>query len=242
MIQFSMLSEDGERPYNEDSIGMLQKETSFCFVLADGLGGHGKGEVASELAVQKAVEVFASDEKDSEAYLNHAFNLAQSEILHKQITSPECGDMKSTMVILEIENTQARWGYIGDSRLYYFKKKKLVTRTLDHSVPQILASSGKIKEKDIRHHQDRNRLLKVLGVPGELPRYEESQYIHLDIGDVFLLCSDGFWEWIDEKKMVSCLKRVAGPEEWLLKMKEIVEKSGSGRKMDNFSAIAVFNI
>lgn len=240
MIRFSMISETGERTHNEDSVGMIENDLSYCFVLADGLGGHGKGEAASELAVQKAVEAFVSNEKNHERYLREAFELAQTEIFKKQKSSKEYEDMKTTMVILQIQDSFVKWGHIGDSRLYFFKKNKLITRTLDHSVPQILVASGQIKEKDIRHHPDRNRLLKVLGVQGEAPRYEECQPVPLEAGEAFLLCSDGFWEWIDEKKILSCLKQAKSPEEWISNMRQIVIKAGSGKKMDNFSAIAVF--
>lgn len=240
MIEFSMCSEVGERLHNEDHIGMFQMEEHFCFVLADGLGGHGKGEVASETAVHKAVEVFAAEKGNQEDYLNQAFCAAQAEILNVQKVSFENADMKTTMVILQIEGSIIRWGHIGDSRLYYFKNKKLERRTLDHSVPQILVASGEIREKEIRHHPDRNRLLKVLGGPEKQPRFEKSEPVGMEQGQVFLLCSDGFWEWIDEKKMTQCLKRSKTPKEWLLRMQEIILKNGSGKGMDNYSAIAVF--
>ena len=71
--------------------------------------------------------------------------------------------MKTTVVVLHIKNKNARWAHVGDSRLYFFKNKKLIERTLDHSVPQNLVVCKEIKEKDIRYHADRNRLLRVLG-------------------------------------------------------------------------------
>jgi len=74
-------------------------------------------------------------------------------------------------------------------------------RTLDHSVPQLLVKSGRIKEKEIRKHPDRNRLLKVMGVVWASPEYEKSRVITLNGKEAFLLCSDGFWELIEEKKM-----------------------------------------
>lgn len=240
MIEFSMSSEVGERPHNEDNIGMFQRESDYCFVLADGLGGHGKGEVASEIAVNKAVEIFALKKSSPEDYLEQAFTGAQCEILKEQKESFMNGDMKTTLVILQVENSLIRWGHIGDSRLYYFKRKRLECRTLDHSVPQILVACGEIKEKEIRHHPDRNRLLKVLGEPESIPRFEENEPIPVGGEQAFLLCSDGFWEWIDEKKMSQCLKHAKTPGEWMERMNEIILKNGKGKGMDNFSAIAVF--
>lgn len=185
-------------------MSVFLRENQYCFVLADGLGGHGKGEVASETAVNKAVEIFAMPGDNQEDYLSRAFGLAQSEILKVQRMSFENGDMKTTMVILQIGESLIQWGHIGDSRLYYYKNRRLESRTLDHSVPQILVASGEIREREIRHHPDRNRLLRVLGGPERTPRFEEGEPVRREQGQAFLLCSDGFWEWIDEKKMTQC--------------------------------------
>ena len=66
MVEFSMLSNKGTRDHNEDSIGMYQAEETYCFILADGLGGHGKGEVASRIAVDMVIETFASEKRDKD--------------------------------------------------------------------------------------------------------------------------------------------------------------------------------
>lgn len=239
MVTFSMLSKIGKRENNEDSIGMYQDENRYCFILADGLGGHGKGEVASRLAVDSAVERFVLQDK-KENFIDEAFACAQNVIIKKQGEDHLCMDMKTTLVILDIEENSVQWGHIGDSRLYFFKNKKLVQRTLDHSVPQMLASVGEIREKDIRHHPDRNRLLRVLGMEIDEQKHEKSAKKLREKGEAFLLCSDGFWELIEEKKMESCLKRAKTPEEWLSRMEEIVLKNGRNTNMDNYSAIVVW--
>ena len=111
---------------------------------------------------------------------------------------------------------------------------------MDHSVPQMLFNTGTIREKQIRHHEDRNRLTRVLGSDEENskpfitiqePRNEDA---------AFLLCSDGFWENIEEEQMEACLQKSANPHEWLERMEKIVVKNGRGTNMDNYSAIVVF--
>lgn len=98
----------------------------------------------------------------------------------------EYADMKTTMVLLLISGNRAYWGHIGDSRLYYFKKNKMITRTLDHSVPQMLVNTGEIKEKDIRGHEDRSRLLRVVGSPWMNGHaYDISEGIDLNKSQVF---------------------------------------------------------
>lgn len=239
MIEFSLFTNEGSRENNEDSVGMYQDGEAYCFMLADGLGGHGMGEVASQLAIETAVGRFAQGERE-EAFLQEAFEAAQEVIAARQQEDRRCRDMKTTLVVLDIEKDRIRWGHIGDSRLYYFVKGKLKERTLDHSVPQMLVSAGEIKEKEIRHHPDRNRLLRVLGTDQEEVNYQESQWVNRSGRQAFLLCSDGFWELIEEKKMETALKKAPTPEAWIKAMREIVCKNGRGTNMDNYSAVAVW--
>lgn len=239
MVKFAMLSKEGSRDNNEDSIGMYQDGDAYCFILADGLGGHGKGEVASRLAVEAVIEQFASEER-AEGFLDDAFLGAQEAITAVQESDRTCRDMKTTLVVLEVGTDQVRWGHIGDSRLYFFMDGKLRERTLDHSVPQMLVAVGEIRERDIRHHPDRNRLLRVLGVEMDEMNHQTSEPVRRSGRQAFLLCSDGFWELIEDKKMEAALKRADGPEQWLAAMEEIVLKNGRNTDMDNYSAIAVW--
>ena len=80
-----------------------------------------------------------------------------------------------------------------------------------------------------------------MGIEWEEPMYELMAPMPLKKCQAFLLCSDGFWELIDEKEMCALLKKANSPQEWLLNMAEIVKANGVGRNMDNFSAIAVWN-
>ena len=105
----------------------------------------------------------------------------------------------------------------------------------------MITSVLSIKEKDIRHHVDRSKLLRVMGTPWETPRFSVSERIVLKPKDTFLLCSDGFWELIDEKQMIKLLKKSSSGGEWIEKMTQEVVKNGIGTNMDNYSAIAVIN-
>lgn len=239
MVKFAMISREGSRDNNEDSIGMYQDGDSYCFILADGLGGHGKGEVASQVAVEAVIGQFAAGER-TEEFLDEAFCAAQDAIVQKQESDHTCRDMKTTLVVLDVEPDQVTWGHIGDSRLYFFQDRKIRTRTLDHSVPQMLVAVGEIREKDIRHHPDRNRLLRVLGVEMDEVNHQVAEPVPRKGGQAFLLCSDGFWELIEEKKMEAAYRRASDPEAWLAAMEEIVQKNGKGTDMDNYSAVAVW--
>lgn len=240
MITYYLYSNVGRRDNNEDSVGMTKAGDDFCFVLADGLGGHGKGEVASKIAVEQVIEDFVIAGKTSQECLSNSLKNAQDRIMQMQRSNIEYRDMKTTCVVLHIGENSIQWGHIGDSRLYYFYKNKLILRTRDHSVPQMLVDAGRLKEKHIRNHPDRNRLLKVMGIEWESPKFELSEPIDKVDSQVFLLCSDGFWELIDEKQMINCLKKATSAKEWVDLMEMIVLKKGKNTNMDNYSAIAIW--
>ncbi len=240
-----VISNLGDRDNNEDSAGVFTSEINgekcTVYVLADGLGGHGKGEVASGLAVRAAREVLESSESTDEI-IERIFEKAQADILEKQKIEHAESAMKTTMVVLFEHNGHMKWGHVGDSRLYMFKNNKYEQRTLDHSIPQMLVLSGELKEKKIRNHPDRNKLLRVLGDEWDRAKYEISEEIELTGGEAFLLCSDGFWENITEKQMEKMLKKKGTAEEILKLMDQVVQKQGRKKDLDNNTAVLIKNL
>ena len=140
-------------------------------------------------------------------YLNHAFTTAQNAVMELQKKQHARFEMMTTAVALAIIDGKCAWGHIGDSRLYLFKRNRIAIRTLDHSVPQMLVMSGEIKEKKIRKHPDRNRLLRAIGIEWDSPRFETSEEYDSADCQAFLLCTDGFWEFIEDKRMCSLLRK-----------------------------------
>lgn len=240
ILKFSAISENGNREINEDSVGVFTSSTGQCFVLCDGLGGHGMGDVASSLVINKFDNCFFGS-KDYPSFLKNAFEVAQRDLLVEQIKKHATKKMKTTCVGLMTDWKNVYIGYIGDSRLYAFKDGKVKFRTADHSIPQKLFESGEIKESEIRFHKDRNVLLRVMGIDWEEPMYELYKVKKLKKYQAFLLCSDGFWELIDEQQMCEALKNAKSVDQWLKEMKSIVVANGIGKNMDNFSAIAIWN-
>jgi serine/threonine protein phosphatase PrpC len=238
MIDFEVFTEPGSREINEDYVLTAQKGNNHIFVLADGLGGHGRGEEASKLVAEEMVSYFnTSDDFMNE--MDKAFVYAQEKLLEKQRVVAAKFEMKTTVVVLAITDKEIRWGHIGDSRLYMFKKSHIKKRTLDHSVPQMLALAKDIKEKEIRFHPDRNKLLRVMGVQWGANSYELSKIQKKKKNTSFLLCSDGFWELITEKEMESFHKESSGSKSWINSMLPVIRKNGENQNMDNLSAIAV---
>lgn len=238
-ISFATYTDTGGRSVNEDSIGAFQKGQNYCFVLCDGLGGHGMGDVASSLVVDVVKDQFEkSDSVDD--FAGQAFLASQDILMAEQMRCNASRKMKTTATLLVTDENNAYIGHVGDSRVYVFNRNKVKTRTLDHSIPQMLVLSREIKESEIRNHPERNVILRVLGVEWEEPMYELMKPVPLKKCQAFLLCSDGFWELIEEKTMCDILKTSKSVHEWLDSMAAVVRANGRGKNMDNNSAIAVW--
>ena len=238
-MEYAIFTNVGGRKTNEDSVGVFKNGDNNCYILCDGLGGHGMGDVASELVVSVFEDQFQKTD-DIVNFLGQTFSAAQDILMMEQKARHAERKMKTTGVAVITDDRNAYVGHVGDSRGYVFYKNKVKTRTLDHSIPQMLVLSKEIKEEQIRNHPDRNTLLRVMGVKWEDTMYELMAPIPLKKCQAFLLCSDGFWELIDEKEMCVQLKKANSVEEWLDNMVKIVQENGEGRNMDNYSAIAVW--
>lgn len=240
-VRYASLSEEGDRSYNEDGTLELEQQGEYLFALADGLGGQGNGQIASETVLQSVGEFFVrrQERSEEEPFVQEAFRYAQQQLCEKKAGNAY-GDMMTTLVLLYL-GEQICWGHIGDSRSYYFKEGRLVSQTLDHSVPQVLVYANEITPEEIRYHPDRNRLLKAMGKVWERgDEFVLSEPVELEGKQVFLLCSDGFWEHIVEERMEFLLAQSESPENWLHLMEQEIQANGQGHNMDNYSAVAVW--
>lgn len=239
MISYYMFTNEGSREVNEDSCNVVNLNDKYCFIVADGLGGHGRGEEASALVVNHMSDEFMKN-ANIDDFLESSVVNAQVALMKAQEEKHTRNEMKTTLVAAMVDGLNLKWIHVGDSRLYRFVKNKVKERTIDHSVPQMLAMTGEIKEKEIRNHPDRNRLLKVMGIEWESPKYTVSPVSNVLDTQALLLCTDGFWELITEKEMCKVLKKCKSVEEWINRMAEIVAENGKDKKMDNYTAIGVW--
>ena len=214
MPQSASYTDIGGRPHNEDSV--LQATfgpNRLCVVVADGLGGHGGGQLASSAAVRTVCDGW--DGRSSPAILTDLLQEAHRNVLALQ--TPQCA-MKSTAVVLALADGRAAWAHVGDSRLYHFRDGSLVFQTRDHSASQIAVMLGDITPDQIRFHEDRNRVLRALGQDSNLS--VDAQEEPLTSGKhAWLLCSDGFWEYVLEAEMEADLQAASDPEDWLKRMR-----------------------
>ena len=241
MIQYALFTNAGGREINEDAIGAFKSGDNHCFVLCDGLGGHGMGDIASNLVKDVFEDQFYKTD-DMVNFLGQTFVVAQQILMMEQKEQRATQKMKTTCVSVVTDGKNAYIGHIGDSRAYVFKHNKVKTRTLDHSIPQMLVLSRDIKESEIRNHPQRNMVLRVLGIEWDDAMYDLMEPLPLRKCQAFLLCSDGFWELIEESVMCDLLKKSSSPDEWINRMVEVIRQNGIGKNMDNFSAIAVWNV
>lgn len=239
-MEYAKLNAKGDREINEDSIEIFKDNDRMIFVLADGLGGHGGGEIASQKAIEAVGKTFENqDQEPVEKIMREAFQNAHDILKNIQEDLEEKYSFRTTLVILVVEEDCIIWGHIGDSRIYHFEQGKLIERSMDHSVPQILVNSGKLSEKKIRHHEDRNKLTRVLGAEDENFKPFINVKEPRNKGAALLICSDGFWEFIKEKDMEKTLGKSRTTRKWLSLMEKKVVKKGKNKNMDNYSAIAV---
>lgn len=220
---------------NEDSIRTAVQDDRGIFVLADGLGGHDSGEVASAIATETILNGSLAAPALDETTLKEHFEEANRQILKGQ-ESPGQEDMKTTAAALAIEADHAYWTHIGDSRIYHFSQDQLAGITRDHSVTYMKYLGGEISYLDIYHDDDRSSLLRVLGKPKCQPETGEARLLP---GDAFLLSSDGFWEFVYHEEMQLDLLKSETPEQWVqLMLLRHIRRTPPGN--DNFSVIAVF--
>ena len=225
-ISTAYLSEQGGREKNDDTVCIRRKENKLCVFVGDGLGGYDNGKFASEKAAQTMIEYF--DQQDS---LDENKNIKEQQVIRNS-------NMKTTIVVLGIDDLKARWMHVGDSRLYHFKNGKIVDQTMDHSVSQIAVLMGEISQEEIRFHEDRNRVLRALGSDNAKPDISKLTIID-GRKEAFLLCTDGFWEYVYEEEMEEALRKSKNPEQWIEKMRVILEKRVP-KGNDNYTAAAVF--
>jgi serine/threonine protein phosphatase PrpC len=237
-FETASLSEPGGRRENQDVIDFAVLDGFGCWVVADGLGGHGGGAKAAKTAVETILGCFRAAPSQRLQSLGEYLQMANAAICELQDREPQWSRMSTTLVALMADSRSSLWGHVGDSRLYLFRAGRIQFQTKDHSVPQALCNAGEITAAEIRFHEDRNRLLRSLGSRDRFnPTIQESA-IALQPGDSFLLCTDGFWEYVSENCMEDDLGTAHSADDWLRRMEAKLLRQARGEH-DNYSALAV---
>ncbi|MEK6288581.1 MAG: Stp1/IreP family PP2C-type Ser/Thr phosphatase [Acidobacteriota bacterium] len=205
----SMLSDVGcVRELNEDSGTYIQPDDpelqaskGLLILVADGMGGHSAGEVASGLAVEVITRVYYEDSGDPLSALKKAFREANREI-HKAAEKDESrAGMGTTCTALVLQNGTAISAHVGDSRLYLVREGAIYLMTEDHSAVMEMVKAGLITTEQARHHPEKNVILRAMGSHPEVEVTTWQEPFPVRTGDRFLLCSDGLYDLVEDEEI-----------------------------------------
>jgi PPM family protein phosphatase len=175
-------------------------------VVADGMGGHASGEVASHLAVEVISRVYYEAEGDAHAALGKAIEQANREIFRAASEKESLKGMGTTCVALAVKGRQAYCAHVGDSRLYVVRDGQIYQLTEDHSAVMEMVKLGIISREDARHHPDKNVILRAVGTQAEVAVETWREPADVRAGDQFLLCSDGLSDLVAADEIRDMLK------------------------------------
>jgi serine/threonine protein phosphatase PrpC len=223
------------RDSNEDSF--IADSHSKIFLVADGMGGHVAGEIASQIAASTVNEFLTkkSPESNMEEVLDLAVQAANTRVYETQMMKSEYGGMGSTLTVLAIPDTRYFLAQVGDSRAYLFRKNTLSQLSRDHSVVWPLYEKGLLAKEDISRHPRKNLITRSIGTHPEVEVDLQSGSILK--GDVFLLCTDGLTDVLSDKDIRQILSASGRNLEEI--GKNLIQAANSGGGPDNVTVVVV---
>lgn len=200
----------GNRKSNQDKMGMEESHSGIVLILGDGLGGRPGGALAAETLVssiklQLQSEIMPINEP--EQFLKELILQAHNNIISVGNKQSPPIEPCTTAVVCLIQNKKAWWAHVGDSRCYLFRDGLPLYRTQDDSYVEQLYQKGAIQFEDVDGHPMRNFVTQCIGLKEHTPNVTVSKGVKLEKGDTLLLCSDGFWEPLDDALIGANLNR-----------------------------------
>lgn len=226
------------RKGNEDNLYADANEYRGLFIVADGMGGHAAGEVASQMAVDLIAGELADlndlAADDAGPRVSDTLRLANRQVFQRTMKEVEKTGMGSTASALLLSDTRYLIGHVGDSRIYLVREGRMTQLTRDHSLVQDQVDAGLITAEQARHHPQSNVITCCIGMSSEI----EPDIITGDtkVGDVFLLASDGLTGMVEDRRLQQLLESRATPERIVNAM--IADANNNGG-IDNITAIVV---
>lgn len=231
-IGFSYYTSQGKRQNNEDAVSLLESNGSALAIIADGLGGMADGEVASQQALSTMNRTLQGKQPEENLLIDAIQQASRDIYIRQQPQRP----MHTTVAALWLGEYGAYAAHVGDTRIYQFRDGAVLYQSVDHSMAQVAVLVGELRQEDLRKSAERNRLIRVLGNE-EQPKVD-CNFLTVQPGDRFLLCSDGFWETVTEEMMLQTMKITETARQWLDALRKIVlEENLPGQ--DNHTAVAI---
>ena len=228
------------REHNEDAISW---DTRLGLaLLADGMGGHNAGEVASILAVDSiktsladvvTPEIVASGVVDYQEAVVDSISFANREINEQSLENPEYAGMGTTLVLVLFLNHSVIYAHVGDSRIYRLRKSKFKRLTSDHSLVQEMIDNGYLSDEEAQESTSRNLITRALGISEEVDVDVAEQ--DTEIGDIYLLCSDGLTDLVSDQEITDVLMKNRDDLELASTM--LVDLANNKGGIDNISVV-----
>lgn len=234
----------GKRNEQQDSLDFFQDSVKSLLVVADGMGGHKGGEMASSTIIEESKKHFETFKdikiEDVEEFFQTIVENTTQSLKQKVEAHEGYIDPHTTVAFALIQEHSVFVGNIGDSRVYIFEDGEFKQRSKDHSVVEYLFDIGRIREKDMATHPDQNKLLRSINAKES----SEISFFKRELKDenfAVLVCSDGFWEGVSKEEMI---KNLFSKKELKISLDEMVSialKNG-GERCDNISVVACVSL
>ena len=214
----------------------MRRHLRNCLIVCDGMGGANKGDLASSIAIEVISQAF--QEKDrfrnrffAKRWVANVIRQANSEIFRQASHNQKYQGMGTTITLVLIVNDYMVVAQAGDSRAYSFRNRNLSQITEDQTYVQYLYRIGEITKEEIETHPKRHVLMNALGI---YPSLDLEIKVHPYLGDTILLCSDGLYNNVAEKDLLSIMKGTDTPDQ---KVNELVSLANANGGSDNIAVV-----
>jgi protein phosphatase len=210
---------------------------SAIFLVADGMGGHAAGEIASRIAAETVENIVANNTSGlpMEELLQLAIGKANASVYETQKQRPECRGMGSTLTVLTFQDNNYYIAQVGDSRAYLYRSNALSQLTRDHSLVWPLFESGILTKDDISRHPQKNLITRSIGTQPQVePDIQKGTLLE---GDSFLLCSDGLTDVLSDRDIFNVLSSASTNPQELSEI--LINAANTGGGPDNITAVVV---
>ncbi len=230
------------RPNNEDNFAILAKRN--IFLLADGMGGHKAGEVASRVAIEILEEFFSKsmlrsmrgNAEETRYAMSKGMRRANDEVIRRSENSDLLCGMGSTLVAALVDDQTLHLCHVGDVRCYRADDQSLEQLTNDHTaIAKMKAKNGNGSDGEPEKTVSRHVVTRAIGFPFD----EDPEYNQCDLvgGDKILLCSDGLWSMVEDPQILTILQKAVSPVEAVNNLVDAANKAGG---KDNITAVVIF--
>lgn len=198
------------RANNEDSYIICEnKLKDLMFVVADGMGGHNAGEVASQIAVELMESAFNSlrTRPNYSEFLRDIIQITNDRVYKSSLMDLKYSNMGTTLSVLIISSNKIYIGHVGDSRIYAITDKEIIQLTQDHTLTQAMINNGSLQAKDASTNAFKNVLTQAIGTSKKVTISLKESHISMIKPIKFLLCSDGLIDEVDDKTIFDTMKK-----------------------------------